>query len=123
MRFYSEKAAEDFLENFGFRVIDRVSCKRKSELQKALSTVGLPCVMKVAGKNIVHKHKLGGIRLDINTYSDAISEFKSLTKIKGSSGVMIQKKISFSKEFLLGVKKTEDFGHIVIFGSGGTNVE
>jgi len=123
MRFYSEKQAEDFLENFGFNVIERVYCKKKSELQKALSVVGLPCVMKVSGKKIVHKNKVGGIRLNIDTYSHAVSEFDSLKKIKGSDGVMIQRKISFSKEFLLGVKKTKDFGHVVIFGSGGTDVE
>jgi len=124
VKYFSEKEAEDFLEKFGFNVVTRKYCSSKKDLFVAISKVGgFPFVMKVSGKKIVHKNKLNGIRLGLNTFSNALQEFDSLKKIKGAKGVMVQKQIPFQKEFLIGIKKTQDFGHVVIFGSGGTNVE
>ncbi|MDA3836577.1 MAG: acetate--CoA ligase family protein [Nanoarchaeota archaeon] len=123
MRYLGEKEAEDFLENFDFKVVKRVFCKREKDIPNALSAVGLPCVMKVSGKKIVHKNRLGGVNTKIDTYSTALDVFRDFKKIKGSEGVMIQKKLDFKKEFLLGIKKTEDFGHVIVFGAGGTGVE
>ncbi len=123
MKYYSEKDAEGVLKNFGFNVVLGVYCKKERELSSALISVGLPCVIKVAGKKIVHKGELGGVFLNVETYSDAINIFRKCTKIRGFDGVIVQKKINFNKEFILGVKKTEDFGHVILFGAGGTNVE
>lgn len=123
MRYLSEKEAEKLLEDFGFDVVKRAYCSRKSGIQKCLSKLGLPVVMKVSGKNIVHKKKIGGVSLNINNYAQAVSEFKRLKAIEGASGVMIQPKIGFDSEFLVGIKKTPDFGHVLVFGSGGSQVE
>lgn len=123
MKYLSEKEAESLLENFGFNVVRRAYCSRKLGIQRCLSELGLPVVMKVSGKKIVHKKKIGGVSLDVNNYAQAISEFKRLKSIKGASGVMIQPKIDFNSEFLVGIKNTPDFGHVVVFGSGGSRVE
>lgn len=123
MKYYSERKAEEFLEKFGFNVVSRVYVKKKVDISDALTTVSLPCVMKVGGEKIVHKNKIDGVRTNISTYSEALIEFNRMKKIKGADGVMFQNKIPFTKEFVLGVKKTEDFGHVVLFGSGGTDVE
>lgn len=123
MKYLSEKEAEKLLEDFGFNVVERAYCSKKSAIQRCLSKLGLPVVMKVSGKKIVHKKKIGGVSLNVNNYAQAVSEFKRLKSIKGASGVMIQPKINFNKEFLVGIKNTPDFGHVVIFGSGGSRVE
>lgn len=123
MRYLGENEAEKLLENFGFNVISRFYCSRKSQIKYGMSKVGLPFVMKVAGKKIVHKKKLNGIRLDVRTYSNALLDFRELMKIKGADGIMIQKKVEFKREYLIGVKKTDDFGHVIVFGGGGTAVE
>jgi len=54
--------------------------------------------------------------------SEAREQFRLLKHIKGSNGVLIQKKF-FGKEFLLGIKKTPEFGHVLVFGAGGSKVE
>jgi len=43
--------------------------------------------------------------------------------MKVSGKKIVHKQIDFDREYLIGVKKTEDFGHVIIFGAGGTNVE
>ena len=123
MKYIDEKESEDFLEREGFDVVSRSFCSNKRNLDKSLQFVGAPFVMKVAGKKIIHKNKLSGVRLNINNYSEALEEFNSLKKIKGAEGVLIQRKVKFDKEFLIGIKKTPEFGHVLVFGRGGTDVE
>jgi acetate---CoA ligase (ADP-forming) len=122
MGYMAEKEAEDFLAKEGFNVVSRSFVSKKTGIKNAISKVGFPVVMKVSGRKIVHKNKLNGVRKNIILYSQAVLEFSSLKKIKGSKGVLIQKTIS-GKEYLLGIKKTREFGHVLIFGSGGTDVE
>ena len=43
-------------------------------------------------------------------------------RIKNAQGVLIQKQIS-GKEYLVGLKKTKDFGYVIGFGLGGSRVE
>jgi hypothetical protein len=122
MKYVGEVETEKFLSKKGFNVIPNAFCSGKSGIKNALKKVKVPFVMKVAGKKIVHKNKVDGIKLDVKTYSNAIEEFSKLKKIKGANGVLFQSKIE-GKEFLIGVKKTREFGHVIGFGSGGILVE
>ena len=122
MKYVGEVESEKFLSKNGFKVIDSYFCFGKSKIRYALKKVKIPFVMKVAGKKIVHKNEIGGIKLNVKTYSNAIDEFSKLKKIKGANGVLFQSKIE-GKEFLIGVKKTREFGHVIGFGSGGVDVE
>ena len=123
VKYLSEIEAEKLLDSEGFPVIREIFIKKEKDIPHALSFVALPCVMKVSGKKIVHKTKIGGVNLKVDTYSTALEVFRKFKKIKGFEGVLFQKKLSFNKEFLLGLKKTEEFGHVLVFGSGGVNVE
>ena len=122
MKIFAEKEAEKFLKKEGFEIVEGVFVSSKIGIKGALIKLGLPCVMKVFGKKILHKHKVGGVKLNIKTYSEALGVFTSLKIIKGSQGVLIQKKFS-GKEFLLGIKKTPEFAHVLVFGAGGSKVE
>lgn len=123
MKYLSEMEAENLLEGFGFSVVLREACSKEHDIPRILQGLKLPVVMKVLGDKIVHKKKLGGVNTNVNNYSEALSEFRRMKKIKGAKGVMFQEKIPFTREFLVGIKKTEDFGHVVVFGSGGSLVE
>lgn len=122
MKYLSEIKAEDFLEKNGFNVVPRVRVSKKSELSKALIKISYPFVMKISGKKIVHKNYLNGIRLNIKNYTEALKNFLELKKIKGCTEVLIQRKIE-GKEFLVGIKYTKDFGHVIAFGAGGIKTE
>lgn len=122
MEVLAEKDAEEFLQKEGFKVIDSFFVQQKEEIQEVIKKIKSPFVMKVSGKKILHKNKLGGVKLGISDYEHAAREFNILMKIKGSEGVIIQPQIS-GEEFLLGIKSTKEFGHVIAFGIGGTNVE
>ena len=122
MKIFAEKEAEKFLEKQGFDIVEGFFVSSVIKLKKSLKKIGLPCVIKVSGPRIVHKGGLKGVKTKIRTYSEALHEFRSFRRFKGSTGVLIQKRF-FGKEFLLGIKKTPEFEHVLVFGAGGSKVE
>ncbi len=122
MEVFVEKEAEDFLEKEGFDVVERFYVEKEEELKNATSKLGFPLVMKVSGQKIVHKNKVGGVVKNIKDHEIAWEVFNKLKEIKGVKGVMVQKQIK-GKEFLLGIKKTPEFGHAIAFGAGGIHTE
>ena len=122
MKVYTEKEAEEFLEKRGFEIVKRVYIKKKSEIKDAIKKIGFPVVMKVSGKKIIHKNKVMGVKTNIKSYEQSLKAFDKLLKIKNCEGIMVQRQIE-GKEFLLGIKKTPEFGHVVAFGAGGIYTE
>jgi len=122
MRIFDEKKAESFLFREGFDVVSGFFVKNIKDLQASLRRFGFPVVMKVSGIKVLHKKRIGGVKVGVKTYSDALVYLKKFKGIKGSEGVFIQKQIT-GKEFLVGIKFTSDFGHVIAFGAGGSDVE
>jgi len=118
----TEKEAEAFLEKEKFDIVKRVFVKDVKSLKGAIKKISFPLVMKVSGKKIVHKNSVGGVVDDVNNYEEASKIFRRLRKIKGCEEILIQKQLE-GREFLLGIKKTLEFGHTVAFGAGGINTE
>ena len=122
MEVFTEKEAEDFLEDKKFDVIERVYVEKEGELKNATDKLGYPLVMKVSGKEIIHKNKVGGVVKNIKNYEISWEVFTKFKEIQGVQGVMVQKQIK-GKEFLLGIKRTPEFGHVIAFGAGGIHTE
>lgn len=122
MRILTEKDAEDFLEKNKFPVADRIVVKREDQIGNAVKKVKFPVSMKIIGKNILHKSDVGGVKLNIKTFDEAKKAFDSLKKIRGFQGVLIQEFVP-GKYVLIGLKKTNEFGHVLAFGLGGIFTE
>jgi hypothetical protein len=122
MVYWGEKRSEDFLEKNGFSVVKRALARRKRYLKSAIKKVGFPLVMKVSSQEIVHKNKFKGVIKNINNYTRALEAYSLLKKIPGFKGVILQKEIG-GKEIILGIKRTPEFGHVIVFGFGGSEVE
>ncbi len=92
--------------------------------------VGYPVVMKVASPDISHKSDAGGVQLnlkDAQAVRDAFERILTLVKNAQPSaridGVTIQPMLAGGQEVILGVVRDPQFGPLVMFGSGGTEVE
>jgi hypothetical protein len=120
MQQFTEKEAEDFLEKNNFPVVERAFANKKENLKKI--KIPFPWVMKISSKNVMHKAKIGGVKINIKTIEEAEKHFNLISKIENFEEVIIQKQIS-GKEIILGIKKTPEFGHVIMFGKGGTNIE
>jgi len=122
MKIFAEKEAERFLKKEGFKILDEIFIKKESELKKALTKFNFPVVLKVSGKKIIHKKKVGGVKMGINNYTRALNAFNQIKKINGFEEAVIEEQVK-GQEFLFGIKKTSEFGHVIVFGAGGSDVE
>jgi len=120
MRVFTDRESEEFLRKRGFDIMETAFVKTEKELEKI--KMHFPVVLKISGKKIVHKTPVNGVRLGIKSLEQAKKAFRELIKIKDVEGILIQKQIH-GEEYLAGLKKTEDFGYVVAFGKGGSEVE
>ena len=91
---------------------------------------GFPVVLKMVSREILHKSKHDGVRLDINTFSGirrAFLEMKRKIVDQGLEdqewGLVIQKMVPAGQEVILGARRDPNFGPVVVFGLGGIFTE
>lgn len=121
--YYAEKEAKEVLRKFGFEVLNSIYISKIEELDKISSKIKFPVVIKVFGRRIIHKTKLDGVYKNVNNISEILDLFGKMKKIKGFEGIIIQPQIKEGNEIFLGVNISEEFGHVIALGFGGTNVE
>lgn len=118
----TEKDAEDFLEKEGFDVVKRALIAKEEEIIGLEKKIAFPWVMKISSSKLSHKARFGGVLLNITNQIKAQEAFDNLSKIEGFEGCLIQE-TSLGEEIIIGIKKTPEFGHALMFGKGGSRVE
>jgi acetyltransferase len=89
---------------------------------------GLPVAMKISSKHVVHKSDLGGLLLDLETDEAVHSAYQQLSSLAAElpadeSQICVQRMVPAGLELVVGAVRDPQFGPVVMFGSGGTNVE
>ncbi len=92
----------------------------KEEALRFTEEIGFPLVMKVVGP--VHKSDVGGISLNVESEEEVKLEFDRIMKIDEAKAVLIQPMLS-GMELFAGLKKEDDYGHLVLAGLGGIYIE
>lgn len=94
------------------------------------NTIGYPVALKIASPHILHKSDMGGVVLNVQTPEAVAAAFVSLlAKAKAAypqadiQGVTIQPMIPTGQEVIIGAVQDAQFGPVVMFGSGGVEVE
>jgi acetyl-CoA synthetase (ADP-forming) len=115
--------AFELLKRYRIKVPDYEFCKKEEEAKNFLKKIGFPCVMKVSGRNIIHKTDVNGVKTNINTEEEAIKTFNELMKINGCEKVLVQKMIREGYELIIGGKKDPQFKKVIALGAGGIFTE
>jgi acetyltransferase len=115
-----ESSLQQLLDAAGIPRINEIVITDEKEVTDACHRIGFPVVMKVCG--LLHKSELGGVKLNITGYALALTAFRELISIKGSSGVLIQP-MTKGMELFVGAKEDPMFGHLVLSGFGGIFIE
>ena len=92
--------------------------------------LGFPLVLKIASPDILHKSDVGGIFLNLNSVEEVKEFFNLATRnaqqAKPSArieGCHLQRMIGSGQEVILGSARDPQFGPLIMFGSGGIDVE
>ena len=92
--------------------------------------VGYPVVLKIASPDISHKSDTGGVMLNLVDpeavsigYSKIISNVQAAYPQAMIDGIYVQRMLPVGQEVILGAIQDAQFGPLVMFGSGGVEVE
>jgi acetyltransferase len=92
--------------------------------------MGLPVVLKVASPDISHKTDVGGVLLNLadeksvrGGFNAILEQAKNAQPEADITGVYVQEMVPLGQEVIVGAVQDPQFGPVMMFGSGGTEVE
>ena len=118
------KEAENFLGNLP--VAKSYLVKSKEKIASISKILGYPLVLKIISKDAIHKTDINGVRIarneeEANRFFEELIEISRKKGIK-LDGILLQEYVK-GIETIIGIKKDPTFGHVIMFGIGGTLVE
>jgi acetyltransferase len=100
------------------------------EASKFAQELGFPIVLKIASPDIIHKSDIGGVMLNlVDSEAVSIAYEKIISNTRAAypnaliTGVYVQRMLPPGQEIILGAIQDAQFGPMVMFGSGGVEVE
>jgi acetyltransferase len=127
----TEVESKRLLACYGVKVNRTEGASSVDEALKLVRDMGYPVVMKVHSAQITHKTEAGGVKIDLQNEEDVRKAFEEI--VEGARaydpdaeevGVSLQPMIrNPDAEILLGAKRDEIFGPVILFGLGGIFAE
>jgi len=118
------------MEAYGIPTAKMTLAKDEEEAAVLATEIGMPVVLKVASPDISHKTDVGGVLLNLadeksvrGGYQTITSQAKAALPDAQITGVYVQEMVPLGQEVILGVVQDPQFGPVMMFGSGGTEVE
>jgi acetyltransferase len=128
--FLSVEIGEKILEAYGIPTAAMHLTRNPDEAVAWAHQIGFPVALKIASPDISHKSDVGGVMLNIEDAQTLRSSWDALihrvtaarteTKLEGA---YLQKMIPAGQEVIVGTIQDAQFGPLVMFGSGGVEVE
>lgn len=84
--------------------------------------IGFPVVLKIHSAEIFHKSEVGGVKAGIKNEEEFLKAWNELSQLKNIEGILVQEMIQ-GVEMVIGIKRDEQFGPVLMFGLGGIFVE
>lgn len=120
----------EMLQKYGIVTSPIKLAKDRKDVEQISLSLGFPLVMKIASADIPHKSDIGGVLLNIQSTQQALDGYALLMERAGLAaphakidGVHLQAQIPNGQEVILGMVRDPLFGPLMMFGSGGIEVE
>ena len=118
--FLSPSEIGDILDASYIPRLTEITVKTIEDALKIPDEIGFPLVMKVVGP--IHKSDVGGVVLNVKSKEAIQIHFERMMQIPESHGVLFQPMAS-GLELFAGIKKENNFGHLILCGLGGIYIE
>lgn len=125
-----EIEALEILNAYGFPTLRSYLAKNHNEAVDLANKIGYPVAMKIVSPDIIHKFDVKGVALKLksneevkNAYSEMMGNVKKIKPHADIWGVNIQEMAKKGEETIIGAKRDETFGPLIMFGLGGIYVE
>jgi len=121
---------EELVAAYGIQTTPIKLARDEKEAITIAEELGFPVVMKIASSDIPHKSDVGGVLLNLqdpqqvqNGYALVVERVKTARPEARIEGVYIQRQSPPGQEVILGMVRDPLFGPLMMFGSGGVEVE
>lgn len=121
--------AFSILNSCGIPIARYELAETRGKALKAAKMLGYPVVLKIYSTEIIHKSDVGGVRIGVRDpkelrfhYEDMMAKISDKRSGK-IQRIMVQQMVNNGQELILGAKKDPAFGHVIVFGWGGTYTE
>lgn len=125
-----EVASKKLLKAYGIPVSKEGIAQTAAEAVKIAKQVGFPVVAKVVSAEILHKSDIGGVVLNLNSAAEVKEAFSDITarvnKLKGKpklEGILVAQQVKADLELVVGASLDAEMGPVVLFGTGGIDIE
>jgi acetyltransferase len=128
----SEDVSKSILESYGIATTRPFTAATADEAVTVAERIGYPVVLKIHSPDITHKSDVGGVQLNLGTEKMVRAAFERIVESAAAKcpearieGVTVQKMASMkdSVEMILGIKKDNVFGTVLMAGMGGITAE
>ena len=127
----TEEESKRFLANYRIPTTRTFMATSVEQAVNVARTEGYPLVLKIVSPEISYKSDAGGVVLGISSEEELREEYaKMMSRVHAYcpectvKGVTVQKMMEkIDYEIILGAKKDEDFGSVILFGMGGIGVQ
>jgi acetyltransferase len=121
----------DLVAAYGIAVPSGLAATTSNEAVEALVALGGPVVLKIDHPGVVHKADRGGVRLGVSSPDEVREAFVDLAHLAGIADgstagparVYVQRMVETGQDVIIGGVRDSQFGPLVMFGSGGAEVE
>ena len=121
---------DKLIADYGISTVPTKLAHNETEAVSIAAELGYPVVMKISSPDILHKSDVYGVILnitDLHSLLIAYTQIMDRTKISNPvarlEGVHIQRQIPDGQEVIVGMVRDPQFGALMMFGSGGVEVE
>jgi acetyltransferase len=128
--FLSPEDVDQILAAYRIPTNPIILTKNLEEALDCCQKIGFPVVLKIASPDISHKTDVGGVLLNIEDESalqagwtaliNQVSRARPAAKL---DGIYVQRMTPIGQEVIVGTVQDSQFGPLVMFGSGGVEVE
>ncbi|GAB4498318.1 MAG: acetate--CoA ligase [Anaerolineales bacterium] len=123
-------SSDELMQAYGIPTAPIKLAHNEKEAIAIANELGFPIVMKIASPDILHKSDIGGVLLNINDvtalqsgYTQMMTQIRELVPTPRIDGVYLQRQIAGGQEVIVGMVRDKQFGALMMFGSGGVEVE
>lgn len=128
--FFPPETSQAILEAYGIPTLKMELARTPAEALTCFQQIGSAVAIKVASPDIPHKSDVGGVILNVEDATSVQAGFKAVcqrAKIAYPQaeiqGAYIQQMVPSGQEVIVGAVQDSQFGALVMFGSGGIEVE
>jgi len=122
--------AQNIMEIGGIPVPKSYTARNLNEAVKYAEKTGYPVVMKIVSRDIIHKSDAGGVALDLENKEEVIDAYQVIIRNCREynpdakiDGIEITEMLQKDVETVIGARRDNTFGPVIMFGLGGIYIE